>query len=127
MTTANDLKAIFSKAVAGESFYWHCCDGHCRGAEIVWLPAAECWVFRDNDGNRETGEATELTLILSDIDGDESGLNRLGDLITVDFSGGSDLWVLDNLPEDFELPDDAEVFTIADPSEGLKVVEFVQE
>lgn len=68
-----------------------------------------------------------MTLILSDEDGDESGLNSLGDIVSCELDGNTGLWVLDtDLPEDFILPDDAEVYTVGDPTEGIAAVALEQ-
>lgn len=118
--TRRDIEAAIKKDTQGNGLlYWNICDGYCAGTELVWLPLACRWLWHDNDQKR-IGQADSLTLILSSENGDESGLNSLGELIGVEFGGGPGLWVLaGDLPEDFELPEDAEVFTLGDPDEGL--------
>lgn len=126
MPSQSDLNAVFAKSEAGESFYWNVCDGGCSGTELVWLPSAKRWIYRDNDGYT-VGECDSLTLVLSEEDGDESGMHCVPGLLAVELGDNRGLWVIDgSLPEDWELPEDAEVFTVCDPADGLVSVEVVQ-
>lgn len=125
MAEVRALKALLSKAAKGESFYLRLSDGHCRGAELTWLPHFEQWVYVDND-SANVGWTESLTLIFSSADGDESGLNRAAGLITAELDGNTGLWVTDCDPSELDnLPDDAEVFTLGDPSLGLVDVELI--
>lgn len=83
------------------------------------------WVYRDNDRNK-VGETQILTLVLSGVDGDVSGLNSVPQLIGCDFSDATGVWVIDgDLPDGWELPDDAEVGRIEHPCDGLTQIELV--
>ena len=125
MAEVRALKALLSKAAKGESFYLRLCDGHCSGAEFCWLPHASGWSYVDSDSG-VFGVVESLTLVFSSDDGDDSGLNQLPALITAELDGNTGLWVAECDPSELDnLPDDAEVFTLGDPSLGLVDVELI--
>lgn len=114
--TRQDIEAVIKDAVEGESFYWQIFDGHCAGTEFVWLPSAKRWIYRDNDSGT-VSDLSELILVISSENGDDSGMNSVNELVTVELSGGPGLWVLNDKLDSY--PDDAQVFTLGDPTKDL--------
>jgi hypothetical protein len=108
--TANDIRRGLKRFNPKEHFYLHISDCEMLGTEFCWMPESQQWVGYNADEFR-VFRAYVLGLILSNEDGDYSGLNALP-LLATDFSGERGLWVIDfmNMPKEF--PDDAEVFAI---------------
>ncbi len=121
MPTARNLGNLFQNFKADEHFYWRACDGHCSGTELCWMPVARRWVWYDADANRH-GSSQSLTIILtSEIVCDTEHGNVLGDLDLIGLElDNRAMAVVDDLPEGYELPDDAEVFEVGE--DGLVAV-----
>lgn len=106
------------------SCYFLLTDGRSCGAEFAWMPESEKWVWYDKDG-LVSGCDDCLMFVFSMEDGDESGLNRTRGLITAELDDNLCLWVFAGDDAAFGLPDDALVFTLRNPREGLVEVPLV--
>jgi hypothetical protein len=126
MTTRKNLEALFAKFNAAEHFYLRSTDGHCSGTELCWMPAAQRWVWYDDDKG-ECGAAPVLTLILTSAticDSERGDLFTDLEVVSMELDNRAFVIVANELPDNYDLPDDAEVFEV--DAHGLTTVDLAE-